>query len=535
MAIGSFCLRWVFISCLAVMLVVAVRLAWQPQPEPLPLHAIAWSWRDKIKALLIVDLDADGRDEIVFRDANGWWWAEWDGQAMTPQKMPIPAKASVVCANRFGLPSNILVASLENQPASRNNPAIRNLWLVTRAKGEWRTLSRKGRRTMTVTDWDGNGRADDALLLLDERTMEWWQQDNEGNIRWRVRQRLPDNIALSKSAIFNSGEWVWMKADMDGDGRIDRVQKLTLWLTRRTPQGFVTTEGSLVRIIFANGQIQTLRCPNVSPSDITIGDFDGDGWAEIWGKRLCDDWEKMQLTCWRYDSLKRRFVTAFHTRVRRPREGFCDCCGMDVAFVGNWHEWAIERDQQGRRWLFVPAYKRGRKVIARWQWAKGKWQPAQDIPMPHQDGFRLLWTGDGFLAFEWRRRPLIAILFFQLSDWVREHLREKPLYFRPAPSDLWVWQEGKGWRVIDHLTAYGYETAMPYWKPCGDLDGDGQSEVFVWELSGWWVGQWWEGKWRRSQSFKDYAEPVGILRDGRRRWLLCWDGKQKLMAVRLAE
>jgi hypothetical protein len=84
MAMGSFCLRWVFISCLAVMLVVAVRLAWQPQPEPLPLHAIAWSWRDKINALLIVDLNADGRDEIVFRDANGWWWAEWDGQAMAP-------------------------------------------------------------------------------------------------------------------------------------------------------------------------------------------------------------------------------------------------------------------------------------------------------------------------------------------------------------------------------------------------------------------------------------------------------------------
>jgi hypothetical protein len=208
---------------------------------------------------------------------------------------------------------------------------------------------------------------------------------------------------------------------------------------------------------------------------------------------------------------------------------------MDVAFVGNWHEWAIERDQKGRRWLFVPAYKRGRKVIARWQWAKGKWQPAQDIPMPHQDGFRLLWTGDGFLAFEWRRRPLIAILFFQLSDWVREHLREKPLYFRPAPSDLWVWQEGKGWRVIDHLTAYGYETAMPYWKPCGDLDGDGQSEVLVWELNGWWVGQWREGKWRRSQSFKDYAEPVGILWDGRRRWLLGWDGERRLMAVRLAK
>jgi hypothetical protein len=76
---------------------------------------------------------------------------------------------------------------------------------------------------------------------------------------------------------------------------------------------------------------------------------------------------------------------------------------------------------------------------------------------------------------------------------------------------------------------------MPCWKPYGDLDGDGQSEVFVWELSGWWVGQWREGKWRRSQSFKDYAEPVGILRDGRRRWLLGWDGERQLMAVRLAK
>ncbi len=174
MAMGSFRLRWVFIGCLAVTLVVTVRLAWRPQPERLSLQAVVWSWRDEMKTLHIVDLNADGRDEIVFCDANGWWWAEWDGQATMPQKMPIPAKARVVCANRLGLPSNILVASLEVQPASRNNPAIRNLWLVTRARGEWRTLSRKGRRTkrVRVTDWDGNGRADDALLLLDERTME---------------------------------------------------------------------------------------------------------------------------------------------------------------------------------------------------------------------------------------------------------------------------------------------------------------------------------------------------------------------------
>ncbi len=527
MAMGSFRLRWVFIGCLAVTLVVTVRLAWRPQPERLSLQAVVWSWRDEMKTLHIVDLNADGRDEIVFCDANGWWWAEWDGQATMPQKMPIPAKARVVCANRLGLPSNILVASLEVQPASRNNPAIRNLWLVTRARGEWRTLSRKGRRTkrVRVTDWDGKGRADDALLLLDERTMEWWQRDNEGNIRLRVRQRLPDNIALSKSAMFNSGEWVWMKADIDGDGQIDRVQILQ--------QDVAAT--SDVRIVLSNGQIHTLRCPNVSSSDITIGDFDGDGRAEIWCMRLSNDWEKLQLACYRFDPLKHRFVTAFRTEVQRPREGFCDCYSMDVAFVGNWHEWAIERDQQGQRWLFVPAYKRGRKVIARWRWVKGKWQPAQDIPMPHQDGFRLLWTGDGFLAFEWRRRPLIAVLFFQLSNWVREHLREKPLYFRPAPSDLWVWQEGKGWRMIDHLTAYGYDTVMPYWKPCGDLDGDGQSEVFVWELNGWWVGQWREGKWRRSQLCEDYTEPIGILRDGRRRWLLGWDGKRQLMAVRLAK
>jgi len=64
----------------------------------------------------------------------------------------------------------------------------------------------------------------------------------------------------------------------------------------------------------------------------------------------------------------------------------------------------------------VPALKQGRKVIARWQWVKGKWQPVQDIPLPHQNGFHLLWMGDGFLAFKCRLHPIIALLFLQLSD-----------------------------------------------------------------------------------------------------------------------
>lgn len=194
---------------------------------------------------------------------------------------------------------------------------------MTRAKGQWRIVPRLGRRLekVTVTDWDGNGRADDVLLLLDGRTVEWWQRDSQGYIRLRVRQRLPDNFVPSESASSNSTGWIWTKADMNGDRSLDQVQILPLLLTQWLPQGFVTpSKCSLNRITFPNGQIHTLRCPNVLPNAVTVRDFDGDGQAEIWVAQLDGHRRQIKLTCWRYDPTNRHFVIAFRTQVRRPED-----------------------------------------------------------------------------------------------------------------------------------------------------------------------------------------------------------------------
>lgn len=98
----TFSILLVLISCLTFLPLVAVKLPRHTQPERLPLQAIAWSWRDEMEVVRIVDLDADERDEVIFCDWNSWWWAEWDGQAMTPQKDAYLHKSKGSLCQPFG-------------------------------------------------------------------------------------------------------------------------------------------------------------------------------------------------------------------------------------------------------------------------------------------------------------------------------------------------------------------------------------------------------------------------------------------------
>lgn len=204
---------WVFIGFPLLMMAMSfcLPLLTRLKSETLPLHIVSWSWRGKVEyRVRVVDLDADGQDEIVFYD-NGWWWGEWDGKPPAFQKIPIPIQAEEGISRISNLPSNIFAAHPDPYdyvpptpvPAPSSPPAppmgfapagppappaiptppvlsapltpapntsrLVDIWLVTRAKEQWKVVLRKIYISITqsdpsvfVGDWDKDGRANEC-------------------------------------------------------------------------------------------------------------------------------------------------------------------------------------------------------------------------------------------------------------------------------------------------------------------------------------------------------------------------------------
>ncbi|MGQ9464017.1 MAG: hypothetical protein ACUVRR_13375 [Candidatus Fervidibacter sp.] len=165
----------------------------------------------------------------------------------------------------------------------------------------------------------------------------------------------------------------------------------------------------------------------------------------------------------------------------------------------------------------------------------------EDVSLPNQNGFYLLWVEDGLLAFEKRHFSTASLALIYIEGWLRMMIAEF-FSFSDFPifptTNLWVWKEGEGWRLLDRLTGVVREclsSVIPCWAMCGDLDGDGKEEIFFWESRSWWIGQWKDGRWRKSRPIEGYTDPVDIIRDGKQRWLLCFDCPNRFIAVRIAE
>lgn len=570
---------WVFIGFTFLMMTISfcLPLLTRLKSETLPLHIVSWPWPGKeLYHLRVVDLDADGQDEIVFYH-KGWWWAEWEGKPPTFQKIPIPTQAT---KGRMGY--NIFVAYpnpyISPTPA-RSSPSAHpmigapsppstsrpiDIWLVTRAKEQWKVVSRQIHISTSrpesvfvfVGDWDRDGRANDVLFAVNDRVAEWWQRDEKGNIRLHAQINLPSktflDVPFPRTEGFSRFDGSWKLADIDGDGRFDKVDidgdgkidKVEVKIQRQGPKS--TT---MLSITLSSGCKFSLKFPY--EMSFAVKDFDGDGQTEVFGW-TCTSSDELHLYCWDFDPKKRCLDSIFQEKVQTPPEVFCSCCkpkpefsesiwkvyGFEKPLIG---ELAFAQSKDGFQWLFAIALKNERKVIARWRFENNKWQRVEDIPLPNQSEFDLLWVGDGLLAFEKRRFGMASLVLVSIEDWLREMIAGlfgEIFNEHFHPTNLWVWKEGEGWSLLDRLTGVKVKIGVattPEWFLCGDLDGDGLKEILVLESRSWRIGQWKDGKWRKSRPIEGYSKPVSIIRDGKKRWILCSAPQDRFIAVRIAE
>jgi hypothetical protein len=74
--------------------------------RPKPLRPIVATWQEVGRVDAIVDLDADGNDELLVQDKSGqWWWVQFRPTVPIRQKIPAPKNA-----NRFNIPVRQMLA-----------------------------------------------------------------------------------------------------------------------------------------------------------------------------------------------------------------------------------------------------------------------------------------------------------------------------------------------------------------------------------------------------------------------------------------
>jgi len=243
--------------------------------------------------------------------------------------VPIPITRSVYYPSWFWARLDQVFVAVENN----------SVRIVTRSENEWqkvlvttKTLHSAGQSIYEVAkvhDLDVDGNANDALVLTDFQTLEWWQRQKNGRLVLRDQLKLPKRcsyllrweealgwvgcglmlygfpnlafISMEKGKLRWIGSFafrfLWTDADIDGDGAKDRVE----WMKRHNKK-----EELFVR--FADGKVQALELPE--ECSVTVRDIDGDGQAEIFVSNFTqaehNQWRR-ELTLWRFDRKTRQW------------------------------------------------------------------------------------------------------------------------------------------------------------------------------------------------------------------------------------
>jgi hypothetical protein len=219
--------------------------------RPKPLRPIVATWQEVGRVDAIVDLDADGNDELLVLDKSGQlWWVQFRLSKPIRQKIPVPKDAK-------------WFTNFRGQMLVFVHPKTRRTSLVTRQGEKWATKD-LGILKGIVEDADHDGQVNDVVV-------------RRGQTR-TIFSRLKDGTIVERP------NFPHRRADLDGDGKDDAV--------------YCDVNSKEARIYCSLGCKASLKLP---PSTfIAVTDMDGDKVAEIFGaESLGVGW---RFHCWRYEN-----------------------------------------------------------------------------------------------------------------------------------------------------------------------------------------------------------------------------------------
>jgi hypothetical protein len=301
--------------------------------RPKPLRPIVATWQEVGRAKAIVDLDADGNDELLVQDkSEQWWWVQFRLPKPIRQKIPVPKDT-----NWF--------TNFRGQMLVFVHPKTRRTSLVTRQGGKWATKDLGILNGCAVKDADYDGQVNDVVV---------WR----GHTR-TVFSRLKDGTIVERP------NFPHRRADLDGDGKDDAV--------------YCDVNSNEARIYCSLGCKASLKLP---PSTfIAVTDMDGDKVAEIFGaESLGVGW---RFHCWRYENGR---------WLKNSSPKFGDMrwyvAGSDafLGFAEAEEAMSLVRDEKGAYLLAVTLEGQHAKI---WEvrWREGKWTKrlTGEVPEPCEE------------------------------------------------------------------------------------------------------------------------------------------------------
>ena len=450
--------------------------------RPKPLRPIIVTWQEVGRVIIVVDLDADGNDELLVEDQSGQlWWVQFRLPTPIRQKLPVTRDT------RDGFRSHAnCFANFRGQiwPFVQYRTRPRRAFLITRQGGKW-VLKDLGKFSFDdydfgcaiwVTDADHDGQVNDVVV---------WR----GRTR-TVFSRLKDGTIVERPAL---RDW---RADLDGDGKDDEVYEM---LGRASYM-------SEVRVHFASGRKLSLKpC-----FPIAITDLDGDKVAEIVGAEIVSDKEHRFL-CWHYENGK-------WSKSESPKfvGSFVLIGDTELRFPLFW-------DEKGAYLLAMTLEGQHAKI---WdvRWQKGKWTKRLmgKVPERNVSYIYLVRKGQDWMVGGWASPP-------KWQKWLWEKVGQPLQRFLPFLREprgrffAYGWDGKRRWALLgrwrnDNLLDVKF----------ADMDGDGKREISIAFPKRVLVAKFEDGRWCTGWvegSFADYRpiEDFYGFRYGGREWAIYQD------------
>jgi hypothetical protein len=528
-----------FVFVFAFSLAYSVFVWWKSRPikpQPLPLKVVKWTSAIEFERVCPVDLDGDGRTELLAQDRQKrTWWARWTGKQPSFEPVPIPSGDLAYLPNWPESPAK-LIALLENN----------RIWLVTRFGNTWEKVCIPVKVIPPMDclfDLDCDGEVNDAVILREPKRIEWWRREKNGKIKlhdslnlpkpyefvnlggttWRQCELIPPlgehgfiSVKHGKLCWRESfAKFVcWMNADIDGDGKKDHIEQ---WKWRNGRRELV--------IQFTGGGLKVLALP--SEGSVLVDDFDADGKSEILVRESTTD-DRVRLTMWQYDRERDMWINKSKELVLAWYYIISPNAPFPEGSI------AMDKTEGDKRSLLISVIHGDHIRLERWSWVGKDWQSQLIATLPELEAKEgnvfVIWIESGLAIVEERNPTSWLKDFHYLVREALDLIGFKSLSKRPIPfppSQIWGWDfQRHRWLLLG--CAFADERERRQWivTPFGNK---GELAIVWWSLpKSVNVGRFKNGVWeaiRLTETLEFEATKTTVLWDGKRYWTVLHDGK----------